>query len=276
MNENMEKWLDTVLKEIRFFPDRRRIKQELQEHIEDRLDEYMEFAGSPGIGGDADAEGCKRLSAAAPMEGPEAFAMERALAVMGEPTELGRELNRQHKPVLGWLWIISNVLVVFAVAVLAAVLLFGWIDQQTVPDTQKLNMEEKYASMAQYYDPEYNHDEGLLYSWSPDWKVVLLDTEINFRTIACESYGEDQSLIAIFTSKGPYSFKNSCLDVNCSAADPTMSEHAVGVDEEGNQVGVYKVTFERIDAGAEWVEFSYDKFGERFSFRLNTKTGEVV
>ena len=37
-----EKWLDEALRQIRFFPDRKKVRKELEEHLEDRIDEYAE------------------------------------------------------------------------------------------------------------------------------------------------------------------------------------------------------------------------------------------
>ena len=49
---NRKEWIETVLREIRFTPDRRKIRQELLEHMEDRMEEYMEWekAERPRLG----------------------------------------------------------------------------------------------------------------------------------------------------------------------------------------------------------------------------------
>ena len=266
-----EKWLHAVLKEVHFMPDRKKIRRELQEHIEDRMDEYMDAAMDGAMDHTMDA-------AIGVSDGSREAAYQRAMGLalegMGEPTALGKELNRQHKPWLGWLWLGTNVLVVIAVVVLIAALLFGWREQNQEPRLGEMDMVAEYAQQARYYDTGYNHSGDVLYSWQPDWKTTLLETEITFGTIAYDSY--DGRLVLLFTSCGPYSFDNNCLDVMCSGQSPSMSTHQIGLNEDGDRVGVYKVIFERFDPDLEWLEISYDKFGERFSFRLNSKTGEVA
>ena len=79
-------WLDTAVSGIRFGPDRKRVRQELEEHLEDRLAGLERVF--PGI--------------------PEAEARDRALAGMGDPEELKTELARVHKPWWGRLWLASR------------------------------------------------------------------------------------------------------------------------------------------------------------------------
>ena len=42
---NRNEWMETVLREVRFAPDRRKIRQELLEHMEDRMEEYLDAMG---------------------------------------------------------------------------------------------------------------------------------------------------------------------------------------------------------------------------------------
>lgn len=84
----IENWCDEVVKEVRFHPDHKAIRKELTDHYEDRS------AGLRQAGYSWDE------------------ARERTLAAMGDPAEVGRLLNRVHKPWLGWLWLASRVLLV--------------------------------------------------------------------------------------------------------------------------------------------------------------------
>lgn len=94
-------WLDTAVSGIRFGPDRRAVRAELEGHIEDKTADLQRIF--PDI--------------------PESEARDRALAGMGDAQELRQELARIHKPWLGYLWRCSQVL---AAAALALVLfLYG-------------------------------------------------------------------------------------------------------------------------------------------------------
>lgn len=70
-------FITRVLKEVRFRPDHKSISQELADHIEDRADWFCE-------------QGMSQEEAEA-----------KAVLAMGEPSDIGRELNRVHKPLLG-------------------------------------------------------------------------------------------------------------------------------------------------------------------------------
>lgn len=88
------KWLETAVSGIRFGPDREAVRSELAAHLEDK------------------AAGLRR--AFPDME--ETEAQERALASMGDAEEVKFALAKVHRPWLGWLWRITQVLVYGALA----------------------------------------------------------------------------------------------------------------------------------------------------------------
>lgn len=83
---NRDSWLDKATGGIRFSPDRRAVRAELEAHLEDKA---------------AD------LARIFPDMSPEE-AQDRALEGMGDPEELGKELARVHRPWLGYLWVASR------------------------------------------------------------------------------------------------------------------------------------------------------------------------
>lgn len=88
---NRERWCDEMCDRIRFRPDRKAIREEMYAHMDDKLDGLTASGLSV-----SEAE-------------------EAAVAAMGDPEEVGRQLNAVHKPWLGWLWVISKVLVILLV-----------------------------------------------------------------------------------------------------------------------------------------------------------------
>ena len=128
----ISQWLDTAVSGIRFAPDRKTVRAELQAHIEDKTADLERIF--PGI--------------------PPGEARERALAGMGDPEEVKAELARVHKPWLGYLWKVSRVLA----ALLLVVTLFQygtgaletWIDYRNMVNrlettAQQLN-QDSYAT----------------------------------------------------------------------------------------------------------------------------------
>lgn len=84
---NKEEFLGKVLRQIRFPFDRAGIKAELSDHISERVEHYLE------LGYDQE------------------HAEQSAVSDMGDPIEIGVELNKEHRPLLGWLWKATGLLV---------------------------------------------------------------------------------------------------------------------------------------------------------------------
>ena len=96
-----DRWLELATFRIAFIPDRKAVRAELEEHLEDKAQDLQRIF--PDL--------------------TEKEARERAAADMGDPVEIGMELARLHKPLLGYAWLASKVLL--GVVIGAAVLLFA-------------------------------------------------------------------------------------------------------------------------------------------------------
>ena len=101
-------WLETATKGIRFGPDRRAVRAELREHLEDKAADMVRIFHIEGE--EAEREALKR---------------------MGDPEEIGRKLAKIHKPWLGYLWLASLGLIAVAAALFICcipTLFVQWID----------------------------------------------------------------------------------------------------------------------------------------------------
>ena len=87
------KWVERATAKIRFRPDQEAVARELTEHIQDLLD----HCGETGMGEEA--------------------AEAAALAAMGDPEAIAEELGRLHRPWLGYLWRVSQGLLLAAIGV---------------------------------------------------------------------------------------------------------------------------------------------------------------
>ena len=94
-----EEFLRTVRKQIHFVFDRDDVENELNQHLSDSIEDLME-------------EGLA-------VEEAEYLAVEQ----MGNPVEVGKLLNQEHNPLLGYLWAASRVLL--ACLICPAVLYVG-------------------------------------------------------------------------------------------------------------------------------------------------------
>ena len=197
----------------------------------------------------------------------------RLMDSMGDPVELGRELNQQHKPWLGWLWMASRVLLRVSVCLVVGVAVLLGITT-TNETAEKMNLEETYAQMAKYYDPDYNQSGDIYYCLEPDYTVQLLDTEITFRLFAYDD--SDGRLELLVTSCGTANLKKAAAEFQCNGAKPSMAQHETGRDRQGNLLEASRITYERFDRDAETLEITYDKFGEHFEFTVDVASGTVT
>ena len=75
-----DNYLDSMLKHVKFTPDRKKIRQEFGEHMEDMFDDYISCGMS------------------------ENDAKYSVLENIGEAKDIGRLMNKAHNAVIGWIW----------------------------------------------------------------------------------------------------------------------------------------------------------------------------
>lgn len=84
MSSVSNSYIKQVLKQVKFIVDHRSIKRELNSHIQDLIDEHQ----------------WRDLS--------ENELNLKILEEMGDPIDLGQSLNQVHKPILGYIWVVSR------------------------------------------------------------------------------------------------------------------------------------------------------------------------
>lgn len=144
-----ERFLEEVLDYIKFPFDRDDIKFELECHILEKIDYYTEQG--------YDKETAEQL----------------AIRDMGDAEEIGIELNEHHNPFLGWIWKITNVMVILLllwdVYIIGAPFVFFLFDSNPINEIPKSN---------------------IVYKIDIDEKVKLDDTIIHFTNIIYEKDGD--------------------------------------------------------------------------------------
>lgn len=138
-------WRAAVLAQVRFRPDRAAIEAELTAHYEDHVQ-------------DLERVGYDRQ-----------LAEQRALAAMGDPEEIGRALDKVHKPCLGWIWRLSRwLMVVLAITAVCA----AWFLDGAV------TVYERIVAQSGWEDPPLlsSHVE-LIHGdlWAAPGEVLVLD-----------------------------------------------------------------------------------------------------
>ena len=103
---NKQEFLESIRKQIHFVFDRDAIEEELKAHIEESAYDYI-------------SEGYSKEEAE-----------QKAVEQMGNPIEIGKMLNEQHHPLLGYLWMTSKV--ILGLLVIPAIIMIGYFGYDVV------------------------------------------------------------------------------------------------------------------------------------------------
>ena len=147
---NADYWLDTATSKIRFAPDRKAVRRELQDHLEDR----MEAGKAQGL---------------SPYEAETA-----ATAAMGDPVALAEELGRIHSPWWGRLWRLSQwalAIVLLATVFSAVPRLREYLQYQMYDPPFPFSAEE--GSYTREYYADYTKEIRVPKVWDIDGSVEL-------------------------------------------------------------------------------------------------------
>ena len=130
MEQPKFKWCREVTKQVRFKPDHDKIREELMAHIEDRCEDLKDSG----------------------LTSEEAEL--RAVASMGDPTLVGKQLDAVHKPWLGWLWVVSRWLMVLLAMAALVMVVINWDDLFYESYDGRVSQEEFYHNMLNFVDVE--------------------------------------------------------------------------------------------------------------------------
>jgi len=142
-----ETYIREVLSQVKFSYDYDTIKKEINVHLDERMDEYI-------------ADGYT-----------EKEAEEMALRNFGDPIEIGKALNKEHSPFLGWMYLLSN-----TVAGIAMIFLFLAL----IPLTLAI-LDGKSRDISA---------EDILYRIDVDEKEKIDDLVIHFDEVIYEKNGD--------------------------------------------------------------------------------------
>ena len=233
LSPNGEEFLKRVLSYVKFPFDHKAIKRELENHLIDRMRDYIEQ-------GHAEEE-----------------AEQMAIDAMGDAQEIGLELNREHNPIIGWLWRASHILVVSFVII--NLFFVGLPIAISVGNTlMNINPVEGI--------PKSN----IVYNLPVNQKVRLDDTVINFTNLVLEKNGD----LNIF-----YRY----YDTSLWGGGWNLGDIGVITDNLGNRyyrgsgygssgiVSTYRRTISNFAQNADTLIISYDSYNRRYKVEFPLK-----
>lgn len=226
-----DEFLREVLSYIKFPFDREDIKAELENHIIDKIDDYAEQG--------YDRETAEQLS----------------ISDMGNAEEIGIELNKQHNPFLGWLWKITNVMVllfaIWNIYVIGAPIVLNLFPSNPLNDIPR---------------------SDIVYKIDVDKKVRLDDTVIHFTTIVYEKNGDMNILYESYDTRLWGTGWN--IGTIGSITDNLGNAYYTGsVSSSGGIVSKYMNTVKNFSREADMLIISYDNYNRIYKIEIPLQVG---
>ena len=270
MNISWKRWALQACAHIRFKPDRGPVEEELLAHLEDRAEALCQS----GMG----------------LERAE----KQALASMGDADEVGRQLAAVHRPLLGWLWMVSRWALILCVAVtlwlaLGVTARYRFSGEENVRYWQERSWYTDRASSETWTElaPDCAGDSGIYTFTVPAAAYWRDDGSGNSGTYT----GEQTMLYFTLRASSGQPRREGCEAFDSFyAVDDLGNFYQSPADEgrapsglrcvRGNSSGVdlwttdYHAWIEYLDPSASWVELRYDREGRDVRLRIDLTGGE--
>ena len=235
---------------VRFSPDHEAITQELTAHLEDHMDALV-------------ARGF-----------PPETAAQQAVAAMGDPEEIGKELDKSHSPLLGWFQIWFRV----AVWGLAALVLLFTLPQAGTIATELaapidyggyinefLTHYDEYDIVADLTPGAVWHYEGYTFSIPRALVVRASDGPLNLYYTVKAAHSNPWHRKPVFWD---WLWAEDDLGNTYSSYGQVVPYQSSAVRSSGSSsnwnpfVSYYSMWVERLDPAAEKLTLRFDRYGE--------------
>ncbi len=221
-----DNFLQEVLSYIHFPFDREDISSELENHILDKTNDYREQGYS--------------------WDEAESLAVQD----MGDTRDIGRALNKQHNPVLGWIWLATNVVVVMLIFYSVIIFVFPLISS-----VLSFNKIDKIPAADIVYKVDVNK------------KVKLDDRVINFSKVIL-SKGEDLHIYYEYYDTRLWGMGWSHPGIG-NIFDNLGNQYGTGgTDEIGAIVSRCRKTVSNFSIEADTLIIDYDQYNRKYRVEI--------
>lgn len=226
-----DKFLKEVLSCVKFPFDRDNIKSELDSHIVEKIDHYI----AQGY----DNETAEQLS----------------INDMGDAKEIGTALNKQHNPILGYIWMLTNLVIIFIVIV----------------NIYNVGLPLLFSLFSNSIDniPTSN----IVYAIDVNEKVKLDDTVIHFTNIVYEQNGDMNIFYKYYDTK-LWGTGWSETDIG-AITDNLGNIYDTGSGQSsGGIVTKSVITVGDFSSEADTLIISYDRYNRKYRLEIPLKAGD--
>lgn len=237
MNQSKtDNFLDDLLSKVKFKFARAEIRKELEDHIEGRIDYYME-------------RGYSRDEA-------EIIAVDQ----MGDPFQIGYELNQQHKPVYGWIILLTNFIIVMILMFYIMIFILF------IP----VGIESGLYKLSKFDLSEDHSVENLEYEMDIYESANIDSTKINFEKVIRKKNGD----INIIGSLKDKSLKHLNMNFlrNIKVSDSEGREYYLRLKETNSKY--FDLEIEDFPKNQEEIILSYNRFNRNFQLIIPLRVGE--
>ena len=279
-NISWKSWLFRACVDIRFKPDRGAVEKELLAHLEDKAEAIRQQADLP------------------------VYVVEKqALAAMGDPDEVGRQLAAVHKPWLGYLWLWSRRVLILCIVVMiwAAFGFSGQVFRSTAGDHWWQDISGYSGDQANYTITEFSPDctgqsDGYTFT-VPAAAVIHNEAFLAREEVEGETYEyaveENTALYLTMRATHLTPSTESCAAFRSFYAVDDLGNHYWSMNDpdviytwqmerslrgnyfrNGLWTSDYKAWIVSIDPAAEWIELRYDRDGRDVRLRIDLTGGE--
>ncbi len=230
LSPKREEFLISVLSYVKFSFDHKTIRSELGNHLIDKMEDYID------LGYD------------------EETAEQMAISDMGEAQEIGVELNKEHNPIIGWLWKASHILVVLFI--IMNLYFVGLPMAISIGNTLMKN--NPTASI-----PKSN----IIYNIQVNQKVKLDDTVIDFTNVILEK-NEDMNIFYRYYDTSLWGGGWSLGTIGVITDNLGNQYHKGSGSESGGIISYGRSTINYFAKDADTLIISYDYYNRQYRVEI--------
>jgi len=202
MSSVSNSYIKQVLKQVKFIVDHRSIKRELNSHIQDLMDEHQ----------------WHNLS--------EDELNLKILEEMGNPIDLGQSLNQVHKPILGYIWVVSRSIFIIVLC-LSLFNIYKTLESTSFSRQTRTDDKLKVNDVVIGVENTLGNDQSNLKF--RDWDIhEVIEFDYSFLIFERIILTEDNNLILVYHSQTKFNLLNKY-------SFPFVFNNLEIFDQDGNQ-----------------------------------------
>ena len=236
-----------VLKQVKFIFDHQSIRRELNSHIQDLIDEHN----------------WNNL--------PEEELILKINDEMGDPIDLGKSLNQVHKPLLGYIWVLSRS-VFYIVLCLSTINIYQTlvntsIVRQTISD-EKLNVKDVVNSVGSSLKKDYSKLEYR------DWDIhEVMEFEYSYLIFERIILTEDNNLILVYRNQLKFNLLNKynfpLVFNNLNVYDQDGNQYYPSYDVQTVMNNMIISQYIGVPFNSKSIKMDFNQVKESFTFTIN-------